>query len=698
MPEPTIEPPGSASDHVILDVLEALGSSAGVAIDRGVARNAVRELRDAGSPDSELALLIVGVAARIGIAVRVDRQTATAWGAASMPSAVALFGARWAEVGEGMGGEAIATAVGASLDTEFVFLVATPIAPLESLRSDDAGRGHDARSKSPVARFWALLRLERRDVGLILVYAAGYGLMSLAVPIAVETLVSTVAFGSLMQPVVTLMTLLAAVLAFAAVMRAYQYYMVELVQRRVFARAAVDVAHRMPRVSLERFDHGTPAELVNRFFDAITVQKSVGMLLVDGLAIVLEALLGMLLLAFYHPFLAAFDAFLLLGIVFVLFVLGRGGPRAFVDASKAKYEVAAWLEEIAHHPIAFKSAGWTDYAAERASDIVRRYLGKRAKRFSVVFRQIVGTYSLQVFANTFLLGIGGYLVIQRQLTIGQLVASNLIVAAVVLGFTKFGKQLEAFYDLLAGLDKLGHLTDLPLERQGGAPSPDRSGPASVELRGLAYTVDGRSILEGLDLVLEAGSRTLVVGREGAGKSILAELLFGLLTPSEGVLRVDDVDSRSLSLEGLRGMVALARDVEIFDGTIAENITGGSVRCDPEAMRAAIEAVGLTQEIESFPEGLATALRDRKGPLSSGQRRRLALARCIAQRPRVLVVDETLDGLDDDRRAQVLRALTAPEAPWTLLVLAKDEHSAPMFSRVLHMSDRCIVESRAKETT
>lgn len=668
---------------VVLDVVEALGVSAGVTIDRGVLRAVVRQLTRDDRP-ATLEQLVVEVAAKVGVDVRVDRRRAADWAGKDAPSAIVLHDGQWATVNAGE--SPLVDSMGAADDAELSFLVATPSAPLEHVKSEDSAEHLD-----PLSRVARMMSTERRDLVLIVVYAVGYGLMSLAVPIAVETLVSTVAFGSLMQPVVTLMVLLAAVLAFAAVMRAYQFYIVELVQRRIFARAAVDVAHRMPRVSIERFQHhGTPAELVNRFFDAITVQKAAGMLLVDGLTILLEALLGMILLAFYHPFLAAFDVMLLLGILFVLFVLGRGGPHAFIEASKSKFEVAAWLEEIAHHPIAFKSAGWTRYATDRASDVVRRYLLKRSKRFRVVLRQIIGTYSIQVFANTALLGIGGYLVIQRQLTIGQLVASNLIVAAVVEGFTKFGKQIEAFYDLVAGADKLGHLTDLPLERTGGAPSPAGDGPAEVEIRGLSYVVEDRRVLDDVDVTLEPGSRTLVVGREGSGKSVLAELLFGLRTPSAGVLRVDRVDTRDLSLEGLRGMVALSRDVEIFDGSVAENVSGGSALCDAAAMRAAIEAVGLKEEIEALPNGLSTHLRDKRGPLSSGQRRRLALARCIAMRPRVLVVDETLEALDEDHRARVLAALTAKNAPWTLVVTSKDDRIAPMFERVLRIDQGCVL--------
>ncbi len=671
------------SGDLVLDVVEALAALAGVTVERGAIRKAMREV---GGPATNDAERVARVADRVGLRVRSEVARAGAWDPKAAPPAVAIFGARWSAVGAETAPATIAPAVGADEDDELLFLVAAPNAPLAALASDPGAPEHH---RSPLSRFWSLVRIERRDLVLVLVYAAGYGLMSLAVPIAVETLVGTVAFGSLMQPIVSLMILLAAALTFAAVMRGYQFYVVELIQRRIFARAALDVAHRMPRVSVERFDHGSPTELVNRFFDAITVQKSAGMLLVDGITILLEALLGMMLLAFYHPFLAAFDAFLVLAILFVLLVLGRGGPKAFSETSKAKFEVAAWLEEIAQHPVAFKTAGWTGYATERAADVVRRYLVRRGDRFRVVLRQIIGSYALQVFANTTLLGIGGWLVIQRQLTIGQLVASNLIVAAVVEGFTKFGKQIEAYYDLLAGLDKLGHLTDIPLERAGGAAAPRGVGPARVEARGLHYAVDGQEVLRDVDIDLAPGTRALVVGPEGAGKSVLAEIVFGLRTPTAGVVRVDEADVRTLALESLRGVVALARDVEIFDGTVAENVTGGSD--DAAATRAAIAAVGLSAEIEALPEGLATRLHHGRGALSSGQRRRLALARTIAQRPRVLVVDETLDGLDEEQRARVIASLTDRSAPWTLLVLAKDDRLASTFDRVFRLEGGFLAE-------
>lgn len=695
---------GAGSSDPVLDVVEWLAGTAGVGFDRTVARRALRELfvehREAVGQEQRIGL-VTEVCARLGVALRqVGRRLAA--GVPEHLPAAALWNGRCAFVEDGPGhmlrvrvdgGPAeqktpaeLYEALGAGADDEVVFLLAVPAAPLEALRGHDHQHGAHAHHEhpSPFARLFRLASMERRDIAIAMVYAAGYGLMGLVVPVAVETLVGTVAFGSLMQPVISLMVLLAAGLVMAAVMRAYHVYVVELMQRRIFVRSAVDAAHRMSRVSLERFEHGAPAELVNRFFDAITVQKSAGTLLVDGVSIVLSAVLGMVLLAFYHPFLLAFDVLLVGGIVFVLVVLGRGATNAFVETSKAKFEVAAWLEEIARHPVTFKSAGWTRYATERAQDLVRRYLHHRSERFRILLRQIIGSYGLQVFANTALLGIGGFLVIERQLTIGQLVASNLVVAMVLDGFTKLGKQIEAFYDMVAGLDKLGYLTDVPLERGGGGPAPSARGPARVELQRLGYQPGGRTILDGVDLTLEPGSHTLLLAPEGSGKTVLAELLFGLREPTSGVIRIDGVDTRSLSLEALRSMVSLARDVEVFDGTIAENVSGGSPLCDPARIREALDAVGLSREIEALPQGTNTLIRDGKGPLSSGQRTRLSLARSMAAAPRLLVVDEAIETLDEDRRTAVLTALRAPGAPWTLLVLSNNEAMTPLFPRVLRL--------------
>ena len=127
----------------------------------------------------------------------------------------------------------------------------------------------------------------------------------LAAPIAVEALVNTVAFGRYLQPIVGLAILLLIFLGFAAVIRALLTYVVEVIQRRLFIRVVEDLAYRLPRVQQTSFDNLYGPELLNRFFEVVTVQKVVASLLLDGIAIVLQTVIGMLVLAFYHPFCSA---------------------------------------------------------------------------------------------------------------------------------------------------------------------------------------------------------------------------------------------------------------------------------------------------------------------------------------------------------------------------------------------------------
>ena len=141
-----------------------------------------------------------------------------------------------------------------------------------------------------------LIHLEQRDLWAIFAFSIGVGLMALATPVAVQTLVNLVAFGMLLQPLVVLVLVLLGCLAFLNLLIGFQFYVVEMLQRRLFVRLSGAIAGRLQRVVGDAFDGGNGPELVNRFFDVMTVQKSGAGLLLDGLAYALQALIGMLLL------------------------------------------------------------------------------------------------------------------------------------------------------------------------------------------------------------------------------------------------------------------------------------------------------------------------------------------------------------------------------------------------------------------
>jgi ABC-type bacteriocin/lantibiotic exporter with double-glycine peptidase domain len=576
------------------------------------------------------------------------------------------------------------------------WVAATPAAPLDAMVDPRVKHAHDVEHAGahhfgghndghgdhhphgprPLTRLRALLRLERDDVWVVLVYAVAVGLLSLAMPIAVQSLVSTVAFGTLLQPLVVLTVLLAGVLSFSSVLQALKFRVVEAIQQRLFVRVALDVAYRLPRTRADALDRTYAPELVNRFFDVLTVQKTVNNFLLDGLTLVLSILIGMLVLAFYHPLLLAFDVVLILGMVAVVTPLGRGGQRTAIAESLAKYRVAAWLEEIARHGETFRSRHGATYAAARADVLSQAYLAARRANFQIVFRQYAGVLFLQVLATASLLGLGGWLVIERQLTLGQLVAAEIIVASVVSSLSKLGKKLDSFYDLVAAMDKIGHLVDLPLERASGSGTlAGLEGPAAVRVEGvrIAYPGGGREIVLP-DLTLAPGDRVAVVGPDGSGKTTFAEILFGLREPTAGVASLDGVEVREVAPAELREHVArvCTEQAEVIEGTVLDNVALGRPGIGHREAHDALAAVGLDERVRQLPRGLDTWLSATGVPLSGSDLRRLGVARAIAGRPRLLVVDGGVAGLGPRAREVVIATLLDNEAPWTLLVLANED--------------------------
>ncbi|MBK8255981.1 MAG: ATP-binding cassette domain-containing protein [Polyangiaceae bacterium] len=553
-----------------------------------------------------------------------------------------------------------------SADEPFPWLIARPLTPL----STDAH--HHDHHPTPFARVRSLLRLERDDLGLAVLYAAAVGIVSLILPVSVQALVNNVAFGGLLQPIVVLAVVVFIGLGLAGALTGAQAWVVERIQRRVFARVVVDLSHRLPRVRGDMFERAHAPELVNRFFDVLTVQKSLATLLVDGLAVILATFVGMVILAFYHPLLLGLDVLLVVGLAAVIFGATKRATDTAIDESKSKYAVAAWLEEMVRHPMTFKTAGGPAFAASRSEDLLFQYLGARGSHFRIVFVKLAGALGLQAIASAALLGLGGALVIEGKLTLGQLVASEIIVTSVVGRFAKFGKLLETTYDLLASCDKLGHLVDLPMESARGTTIVRRPEPAQVELAGVSYAYEGGDpVLKSASLRVAPGRRVALRGNNAAGKSTLLDVLYALRSPNEGRVLVDETDLRTLHPEAWREHVALVRDIEVFDGTIRENIGIARPDITDDDIREALQAVDLWNDLAAFPEGLDAKLTTGAPELSRGQAVRLVLARALAGKPRLLLLDETLDHLDARTKKAVTKRIFERRAPWTLLVATHD---------------------------
>lgn len=549
--------------------------------------------------------------------------------------------------------------------------------------------GSNFEHKTPLERFAALLVADKQDLTVLIIYTLVTGLVSLAVPLAAQALVNTIAAGIFLQPLIVLSLLVLAGLLVGSVLRMLKFCLVENLQQRIFARITLLLSERIPSIRASALNSEYMPELINRFFDVMTVQKSWGKLLLDGPAALLQVLIGLVLMAFYSPILLAFDVLIILFICFAVGVLGIGGLKTSIKESALKYRVAEWLEDMGRCQTSLKTDGCNQFFVKRSDGLVLSYLKARREHFSVLFRQAFGTYFFQAIASAGILAIGGWLVINRQLTLGQLVAAELVVLNVLSALEKLIRNCDTFYDLLTGLDKIGHISDLPTERKGGVELPDAPTGLSVECLKLHFSYDSREILSGLDLLIQAGERASLVGASGAGKTTLASIICGLQEANRGTVEVAGYDVRDLDLLSLRNQVGMVGDInEIFEGTIEENVRLGRPYVSHQDIRWALDTTQFADDLIHLPDGVNTMLVSGGRNLSRGQIQRILIARAIAERPRLLLLDEAFTGIDERTKLKIIESLFSTDHSWTILDISHD-------AEVVMRSDKIYVLSQGK---
>ncbi len=548
----------------------------------------------------------------------------------------------------------------------------------------DASAHHDEHHLPPLQRLLAMMKVEKTDIWRVIVLAIAAGVLSLATPAAVQSLVNTVALGNMQQPLVVLSLMLFIFLVFYGAVSILQSYIVELLQRRIFVRMAADLSYRLPKVKWEVYDKKNGVELVNRFFDVLTVQKAGAFLILEGFSTALQGIIGLLVLAAYHPLLMVFDLIVIIWLWTVIFFQGRNGVSTSIEESIAKYSVVAWLETLARNGQTFKFSGGPELARERTDKLAYDYLKARQRHYHILIKQHISLYALYAIASTAILAAGGLLVMDGQLSLGQLVAAEIIVSGILLSFAKLKKHLEGYYDLMAGVDKLGHLLDLPVERENGE-TVTYSKPVAVAAYDLAFNYPNHPApIHVLNFAIEPGEKVALYGEMGSGKSTLTTLLTGLRVPSAGRIEINQTDIRELHLDSLRQHITVIGSNEIIEDTILENIRLGRPEISVTDVREVLKRLNLMFELDHIPEGIFTQLSLTGSPLSTTQIRNLLIARAIVGHPSLIIIDSMLDEWQHFSHSEAKAVLFDPNADWTLLVLTSSKTIADYCQRTIEL--------------
>jgi ABC-type bacteriocin/lantibiotic exporter with double-glycine peptidase domain len=481
-------------------------------------------------------------------------------------------------------------------------------------------------------------------------------------------------------------------------MQVMQLTLSEHIKQRLFVRSSLEFAFRLPRIRPDQLHGRYLPELVNRFFDTITVQKGLNKVLLDIPVSGLQIILGLTLLSFYHPFFIAFAMFLIAALWVVYRFTGTKGFETSLEESKYKYATAFWLEELGRSNSTFKLAGETSLPLERADELATKYTKARKAHFGVLLGHYWAMVVFKTVVTLSLLLLGGLLVMNERMNIGQFVAAEIVIILVLNAVEKVILGLDSIYDVLVALEKIGNVTDLPLEKQDGMLVPvtvEEGGAMTVVLRNVGFRShwSGSAVLQDVDLLVKPGEKVCITGPNGSGKSTLLHLVAGLVEPEQGSVLLDGQGLRSLKLENVRSAMGDSfTQQEIFSGTVLDNIIMGRPWITAHDAREASDRTGLSPMLGDLPDGLFTMLDPLGSRLPQSLVRRIIIARCLAGRPRLVLYEDDALPMPSNDHDVLLELLTGPDAPFTLIAVSNDPLFQRHFKRIITLDKGRIVDS------
>lgn len=540
---------------------------------------------------------------------------------------------------------------------------------------------------NPLSRLLRLLGTERKEITYILIYAVLVGMVSLILPVGIQTTIELISGGVVFSSVYVMIGLVLVGVIVAGALQLVQMSMVEYLQRRVFVKAAFDFAYRMPRLQLEALQGQYPPELVNRFFEVMTVQKGLPKLLIDLSAAAVSILVGLLLISLYHPFFVLFGIVLLTVLTLLFLITGPRGLRSSILESKYKFKVVHWLEELGRSMSTFKLAGNSDLPIQQTDYNVNSYLKNRKGHFQVLMTQFSFIIFFKAAVTGGLLIAGTMLVVNRQITLGQFVASEIVIILILNAVEKIIMNLDVVYDLLTAVDKIGQVTDLSIERTGGLDFPSRpTAGLHVRVGDLSYPKEG-GLLRSINFDLEPGSVVCISGPGASGKSTLCNIISGFYSGYQGAVLLDGYSMRDLDLTHLRERIGRnGRHEDLFEGTLLDNLTVGNRSVTTEFVLSAANQVGLTPELARLPDGLNTRVVSSGHGLPASLIQKMLLVRAIAKQPRLLILDDFGTGLTRPEKLSLIDSVAGTSRGWTVLMVSNDPLVMASCDRVLVLKD------------
>jgi putative ABC transport system ATP-binding protein len=527
--------------------------------------------------------------------------------------------------------------------------------------------------------FFDILKPEASFYWLAVVYAIGISLLSLATPISVQMLINTIANTALTAPLVMLSLTLFGLMLLSALLYALRIHLMEIFARRFYARMIAEISLISVYAQNPFFGDAKKGALFNRYFDVIYVQSLVPNLFIGGFTTLLQIVVGFTLVSLYHPWFLGFTLVMIAVIWAVWLIWGVRALRTAVDVSHSKHATAAWIETLGSSNGFFKSQRRIDYALDKTDDFTRSYINERKRHFRHTFSQTLAFLVTYASASAALLGLGGWLVIQNELTLGQLVAAELVLSAAFAGVSMLGTYLGYFYDLFAAVEEIAQFYLVEQEQPKGADPFD--GPDhTIVMNGVRGQARNEEVT--FDLEIPSGAIIMADASQHGIQRLFTNILKLHELPQGGIATLGGIDIKAIEAHHLRKNVHILDRPTMVEMTIREYLALSCPETAPQRMIAALETVGLAHTVSTLPQGLDTPLASTGYPLSAVEVQQLKLANALLERPRILVLSRLFDLLDPEPIARAVAELRS--AAYTTVIYFSNRRIDLGFDRFLYL--------------
>ena len=544
---------------------------------------------------------------------------------------------------------------------------------------------------TPWNRFLNLLALEKKDIAQIFYYAIFSGILALSLPLGIQAIVNLIQGAQISTSWVVLIILVTLGVILVGVLNLMQMRIIETIQQRIFVNSSFELSYRFPKITMEALRNQYPPELANRFFDTLIIQKGISKVLIDVPTALLQVIFALILLSFYNPLFIVFGIILLFAVYLVFQHTAKKGLSTSLEESKFKYKVAHWIQGVARSIVSFKLSGKTNLALQKNDTLVEKYLDARESHFKIIKFQYIKLIVFKALITSGLLLIGGILVLNQKLNIGQFVAAEIIILLVINSVEKLILGLETLYDMLTSIEKLGTVLDIPLEPQYGEKINFEQG-IQIELDSIKYEVANRSkpILDNISLIINPKSRIVVQGESGSGKSSLLRILSGIIKPSSGNMIINGLSAQSININHYRAHLGLSLSEEFpFEGTLRENLTFGNPSISDEEILNVLNHIGLSKFLRDLPHGLNSILYPEGKQMSFTISKKIVLGRAIIKSPKVLILEDALDQFSDQDTRKIIDYLSKPTNPWALVVVSNNAYWKTYCNELVNLHDGII---------